>query len=600
MPNFSHIRNFSIIAHIYHGKSTLADRMLQITHTVADREFRDQLLDDMDLERERGITIKSHPVTMKYKSLKGEVYELNLIDTPGHVDFSYEVSRSLAACEGALLIIDAAQGVEAQTVANTYMAIDNDLEIIPVINKIDLQNANVELVKSQIDEALGLDTSQVYCVSAKTGEGVRDLMEALVEKVPPPDAPPEGKGTQALVTDSQYDLFRGVIAHVRVFAGSLRRDNRIRFMQEGIESEIKEVGRFFPKPREVRSLNSGQVGYIVSSIKDPLRVRIGDTITDARHPVEKPLPGFKKIHPVVFSGVYPVNTADYDRFKDGLQKLRLNDSSFVYHPETSLVLGFGFRCGFLGMLHMEIIYERLRREFDLDVISTQPAVEYRIHLSDKSVLSIDNPHMMPDQTKIEEIREPMIKAYIICLNHQIGDIMKLAMDRRGSVTNTESLGRQRVMLTCKMPLNEVLIDFHDNLKSVSRGYASMDYEHIGYEASDIVKLDILLNGEVVDAFSSLVHRSKAETRGRQVCQALKEAVPQHLFAVPVQASIGKKIIARETIKALRKDVTAKLYGGDVTRKRKLLEKQKAGKKRMKQFGKVNVPQEAFLSVMKAG
>ncbi len=600
MSDLLQIRNFSIIAHIDHGKSTLADRMLQITHTVADREFRDQLLDDMDLERERGITIKSHPVTMKYKSRDGKMYELNLIDTPGHVDFSYEVSRSLSACEGALLIIDAAQGVEAQTVANTYMAIDKDLEIIPVINKVDLQNANVDLVKSQIEEVLGLDSATTYCVSAKTGQGVRDLMEALIERVPPPEAPSEGQRMQALVTDSQYDLFRGVIAHARVFSGTLRRDNRITLMQEGIETEIKEVGRFFPKPRAVEKLDSGQVGYIVSSIKDPLSVKIGDTITETKHPADKPLPGFKEIHPVVFSGVYPVNTADYDRFKDGLQKLRLNDSSFVYHPETSVVLGFGFRCGFLGMLHMEIIYERLRREFDLDVISTQPAVEYLIHLSGGSVLNIDNPLMMPDQTKIEKIEEPMIRAYIICLNHQIGDIMKLSMDRRGSVTNTESLGTQRVMLTCRMPLNEVLTDFHDNLKSVSRGYASMDYEHIGYEASDIVKLDILLNEEVVDAFSILVHRSKAESRGRQICQALKEAVPQHLFAVPVQASIGKRIIARETIKALRKDVTAKLYGGDVTRKRKLLEKQKAGKKRMKQFGKVNVPQEAFLSVMKAG
>jgi GTP-binding protein LepA len=599
MPTLSHIRNFSIIAHIDHGKSTLADRMLQITHTVADREFRDQLLDDMDLERERGITIKSHPVTMNYKSLNNKHYELNLIDTPGHVDFSYEVSRSLAACEGALLIIDAAQGVEAQTVANTYMALDKDLAIIPVINKIDLQNANVELVRNQIEDVLGIDASEVYCVSAKTGDGVRDLLEAIVNKVPPPSPPNKGEGIRALVTDSQYDLFRGVIAHARVFNGPLAQGDEITLMQEAIETEIKEVGRFFPKPRKVEKLDSGQVGYIVSSIKDPLSVRIGDTVTLTSSPAPEPLPGFKEIHPVVFSGLYPVNTGDYERFKDGLQKLRLNDSSFVYHPETSAVLGFGFRCGFLGLLHMEIIYERLRREFDLDVISTQPAVEYKVHLTDRTVQEIDNPLHMPDESKIDEIEEPKIRAYIVCMNHQIGDIMKLTMERRGRLTHTESMGTQRVMLTCDMPLNEVLTDFHDNLKSVSRGYASMDYEHTGYEPSDIVKLDILINGEVIDAFSTLVHRSKAEAKGRQICLSLKDAVPQHLFAVPLQASIGKRIVARETIKALRKDVTAKLYGGDVTRKRKLLEKQKEGKKKMKQFGKVNVPQEAFLTVMKS-
>ena len=599
MPDRSNIRNFCIIAHIDHGKSTLADRMLQITHTVADREFRDQVLDDMDLERERGITIKSHPVTMKYDASDGQHYEFNLIDTPGHVDFTYEVSRSMAACEGALLVVDAAQGVEAQTVANTHLAIERGLTIIPVINKIDLPNANVDAVRMQIEEILTIEAQDAISVSAKTGEGVADVLEAIVAKIPPPTGDPEARA-RALVFDSVYDAFRGVVAYIRVVDGALTVGSRVRLMGTEGQTELKEIGVFLPKPKAVERLVAGDVGYFVGTIKDPSEIRVGDTVTTVRDPAQQALPGFKEVRPMVFSGTYPVDASEYDKVRQALEKLSLNDSAFTHHPETSVALGFGFRCGFLGLLHMEVVQERLKREFDVDIISTHPAVVYRLVMRNGETTDIDNPMRLPDVTKIERIEEPMIRSFVICMNEHIGDIMKLVMDRRGSVDKTESIDTRRVMLTCGMPLNEIVIDFHDALKSVSSGYASMDYEHAGFQAGEIVKLDILLNGEPVDAFSCLVHRSKAEIRGRQICKALKEAIPPHQFAVPIQAVLGRTVIARETIRAYRKDVTAKLYGGDVTRKRKVLERQKAGKKRMKQFGQVNVPQKAFVSVLKGG
>ncbi len=596
--DLSRIRNFCIIAHIDHGKSTLADRMLQLTHTVEAREFRDQLLDSMDLERERGITIKSHPVTMRYQARDGQDYEFNLLDTPGHVDFSYEVSRSMAACHGAVLLVDAAQGVEAQTVANAFLAMEHDLAIIPVINKIDLATADVPAVSRQLEELLGVRSEDGVLTSAKTGQGVAELMELIVRRVPPPATNP-AEGTRALVFDSIYDPYRGVMPTVRIVDGALRAGDRIRFLGTGFSGEIKEVGRFTPKPGPVAALTAGQVGYLVATIKHPRDIRIGDTVTTAQQPARTPLPGFKQVQPMVFSGLYPVNTADYEKLQSGLERLSLNDSAFTYQAESSAALGFGFRCGFLGLLHLDIVQERLRREHDLDLISTYPAVVYHVYLKTGDMLPVDNPMRMPDLTRIERIEEPMIRAFLICRNEHISDLIKLIMDRRGAVEKTESLDRQRVMLTAAMPLNEILVDFYDILKSVSHGYASMDYEHHGYQPSDLVRLDILLNGEPVDAFSCLIHRAKAEARGRQMCAALKEVIPPHLFAVPVQAAIGKTIIARETIRALRKDVTAKCYGGDITRKRKLLERQKEGKKRMKQVGKVHVPQEAFVSVLKS-
>jgi len=600
MPDLSRIRNFCIIAHIDHGKSTLADRMLQLTHTVDDRQMRDQVLDDMDLERERGITIKSHPVTMEYEAKDGQVYEFNLIDTPGHVDFTYEVSRSMAACEGALLVVDAAQGVEAQTVANTYLALDRDLEVIPVLNKIDLPNADVDTVTTQIEDILALEVDGELQISAKTGSGIEAVMEAVVERVPPPVTAEEGKAPRALVFDSVYDAYRGVVTYVRMVDGELRAGDQVRLMGSGATTQLKEVGVFAPQPEAVDHLHPGQVGYLIGTLKNPADIQIGDTITSNRNSATEALPGFEPIKPMVFSGLYPVDTADYEKCRQSLDKLALNDASFTYHQESSTALGFGFRCGFLGLLHMEVIQERLRREFGLDIISTHPAVVYKVKLRSGEMQEIDNPVFLPDPTNIDLIEEPMIHAFIICMNEHIGDIMRLIMDRRGEVTKTDSIDTARVMLTCNMPLNEILTDFHDCLKSASRGYASMDYEHAGFEVSDIVKLEILLNSEPVDAFSALVHRDKAVERGRQICKALKDAIPPHMFSVPVQAALGRTIIARETIRAYRKDVTAKLYGGDVTRKRKLLEKQKAGKKRMKQFGKVSVPQAAFISVLKVG
>ncbi|MCO5044144.1 MAG: translation elongation factor 4 [Kiritimatiellae bacterium] len=598
MQDLSHIRNFCIIAHIDHGKSTLADRLLELTATVEKRDMQAQLLDSMDLERERGITIKAHPVTMFYTAKNGRRYTFNLIDTPGHVDFSYEVQRSLSACEGALLIVDATQGVEAQTVANTYMAMGQNLALIPVLNKVDMQNAHIEEVENQLEEILAIPAKDSYKVSAKTGLGVDALLEGIVEHIPPPKS--TGDKVRALVFDSTYDVFRGVVTYVRVVDGSFKMGDRIRMLSTGQDYEVKEVGIFTPDPEKVDQLGPGDVGYFIGNIKDPSEIKIGDTVTLARFPTQDPLPGFKEIHPMVFSGIYPINTADFEKLKVSLEKYKLNDSSFSYMPENSIALGLGFRCGFLGLLHMEIVQERLRREYDVDIISTYPNVIYRVFMTDGSMEEIENPTKLPDPSRISKLEEPMIKAFIICQNEHIGDLMQLIMDRRGAIEKTESLDTRRVMLTCTLPLNEILIDFQDKLKSISRGYASMDYEHAGYQESDLVRMDILVHGEPVEAFSCILHRSKSEGRGRQLCAALKELIPPAMFPIALQAAVNKKIVARETIRALRKDVTAKCYGGDVSRKRKLLEKQKEGKKRMKQVGNVSIPQEAFVKVLKGG
>jgi len=592
------VRNFCIIAHIDHGKSTLADRLLELTGTISTREMKDQVLDAMDLEREKGITIKSHPVTMYYRAPDGETYELNLIDTPGHVDFSYEVSRSMSACEGALLLVDAAQGVEAQTVANCYLALEHNLEILPVLNKVDLPSAKPDEVARQVEEILSLPMADAPRISAKTGLNVQAVLQAVLARVPPPRTT-EGAPLRALIFDSSYDAYRGVVPYVRIMDGVIRPGDRIRLMGTGVETEVKEVGLFRPRAMPCAALEPGQVGYVIGTLKEAGDVRIGDTITHAARPAREPLPGFREVRPMVFSGIYPVDTADLEKLKASLEKLKLNDSALTFQPETSVALGFGFRCGFLGLLHLEIVQERLRREFDMDIISTYPAVMYRVHLKNGEVKEIHNPLHMPEPNQIEHIEEPMIRAFIICPNEQVGDICRLVRERRGTVERTDSLDARRLMLTGKLPLNEILVDFHDALKNVTHGYGSMDYENCGYEPSDLVKLDILLNGEPVDAFSAIVHRDKAVARGRQMCAALKEVIPPHQFAVPIQAAIGRTIIARETIRALRKDVTAKCYGGDVTRKRKLLERQKEGKKRMKQFGQVHVPQEAFVSVLKS-
>ncbi|NCC53667.1 MAG: elongation factor 4, partial [Spartobacteria bacterium] len=574
-------------------------RMLELTKSVSIRELRAQLLDDMDLERERGITIKAHPVTMHYKASDGHIYQFNLIDTPGHVDFAYEVTRSLSACEGALLIVDAAQGVEAQTVANTHLAVEQGLSLIPVFNKIDLPNANIEEVGKQIEDILAIPADESLMVSAKTGQGVEAVMEAIVQRIPPPATSDEFRHvTRALVFDSIYDAFRGVITYIRIMDGVLTENDRIQLMSTGQNYEVKEVGQFSPKPIRTKSLSTGQVGYIIANIKNASEMKIGDTITLAKRPATIPLAGFRQVHPMVFSGLYPIDTADYEKLSASLDKLRLNDSSFVYLAESSVALGFGFRCGFLGLLHMEIVQERLRREYNLDLITTYPSVIYNVHKKDGTVEEVDNPIHMPDPSIIDHIEEPIVRAFIICHNEHIGDMLQLIMERRGDVEKTESIDTRRVMLTCQLPLNEILLDFHDKLKSISRGYSSMDYEHAGYQASDLVKMDIMVHGEVVDAFSCIIHRSKAAGRGREICKSLKEVIPPQLFKIPLQAAIGRNVIARETIRALRKDVTAKCYGGDITRKRKLLEKQKEGKKKMKQVGKVSIPQHAFISVLK--
>ncbi|HTY86072.1 MAG TPA: translation elongation factor 4 [Candidatus Acidoferrum sp.] len=593
----AHIRNFSIIAHIDHGKTTLSDRLLHRTGTISDREMEDQLLDSMDLEKERGITIKAHPVTMLYQAKNGESYELNLIDTPGHVDFSYEVSRSLSACDGALLVVDAAQGVEAQTVANVHLAMKQNLEIIPVINKIDLPHANVAQARQQLEDILAIPGDTAIPCSAKEGIGIDEILEAIVARIPAPKPTRQG-GLQALAFDSYFDTYKGVVTHVRVFNGEVRAGMHVKLLHSGKSYEVKEVGSFNPKPYVRNRLETGETGYITANIKSPAEVKMGDTITDARRPAEA-LPGFKEIHPMVFSGIYPINTADYEHLKVNMAKLQLNDSAFVYQAETSVALGFGFRCGFLGLLHLEIVQERLRREYGMDIIATYPSVIYRVTMSDGTVKEIDNPVFLPEPNYIQKIEEPTVKAFIICPNENIGDMMALISEKRGTLDHTETLDARRVMMTTLLPLNEILIDFHDRIKSMTRGYGSMDYEHAGYSESDMIKLDMLVNGEVMDAFSSIVHRSKAEGRGRALAEKLKEVIPRQQYQVKIQAAIGGKIIASEHVSALRKDVTAKCYGGDITRKRKLLEKQKEGKKRMKAIGSVNIPQEAFIEVLKA-
>ena len=596
----SRTRNFCIIAHIDHGKTTLSDRLMAKTNTIQLREAQDQHLDSMDLERERGITIKAHPVSMLYPAKDGVTYRLNLLDTPGHVDFAYEVSRSLAACEGALLIVDAAQGVEAQTVANVHLAMKQGLTIVPVINKIDLPNADLPSVRRQLEDILAIPADEALEASAKAGIGIEEILEAVVTRIPPPKLFADDKTVRGLVFDSVFDIYRGVISYVRMFSGRVEPGMPVKLFNTGRQFEVKEVGRFTPKMQAVGHLETGDTGYIIANIKSTAEIKIGDTLTDARFPAKEPLPGFQVVHPMVFSGIYPINTADFEHLKTALGKLQLNDAAFVFTPESSVALGFGFRCGFLGLLHMEIIQERLRREYDMDIIATYPSVIYEVEKTNGEVLQVDNPTHLPDGSVIEEIREPIVKAFLLCPNENIGDLLQLVMDKRGDVDHTETLDTRRVMLTCILPLNEILVDFNDKIKSITRGYGSMDYEYAGYRAADLVKLDMLVNSEPVDAFSSIVHRSKAESRGKSLAAKLKEVIPSQLYQVSIQGAIGGKIVARENVSATRKDVTAKCYGGDITRKRKLLEKQKEGKKRMKSIGRVNIPQEAFIQVLKAG
>lgn len=592
-------RNFSIIAHIDHGKTTLSDRLMEQTQTISQREKQDQLLDAMDLEREKGITIKSHPVTMKYKAKNGKTYKLNLLDTPGHVDFSYEVSRSLAACEGALLIVDAAQGVEAQTLANMHLAMDQNLTIVPVINKIDLPSANLPNVYRQLEDIVCIPHEEAVHASAKMGIGIEDILEAVVERIPPPPTP-EDELLRAIVFDSVYDAYRGVVSYVRVFSGEVFRGMKVKLFATDEVYEVKEVGVFTPKMQKMDSLSAGDVGYIIANMKSAADVKIGDTYTDIVHPCPEPLPGFKEIRPMVFSGIYPVDSSDFEALKAAMAKLQINDAAFTFQAESSVALGFGFRCGFLGLLHMEIVQERLRREFDMDVISTYPSVIYEVSKTNGEEINVDNPSFLPEPQEIQEIREPIVRVYVMVPGEYIGDIMQLVLEKRGMVENTETIDDTRVMLTATLPLAEILVDFNDKLKSMTRGYGSMDYEHAGYAPAKLIKMDILIAGEPVDAFSMIVHKDKAEARGRELAGRLKDVIPRQLFTVAIQACIGGKIIARESISAMRKNVTAKCYGGDVTRKRKLLEKQKEGKKRMKAIGKVNIPQEAFIRVLKSG
>ena len=589
-------RNFCIIAHIDHGKTTLSDRLLESTGTIAERDKQDQLLDSMDLERERGITIKAHPVTMRYVAGDGQDYRLNLLDTPGHVDFSYEVSRSLAACEGALLVVDAAQGVEAQTVANVHLALKQGLAIIPVINKIDLPNADIPTVKKQLEDILAIPSDEAIEASAKAGLGIVEILEAIVNRIPPPRARDEI--LRGLVFDSVFDGYRGVVAYIRVATGSVSPGMAVKLMSTNQNYEIKEVGLFTPKMLPQPRLSAGDVGYFIANIKSTAEIKIGDTLTDARKSAQEPLQGFQEVHPMVFSGIYPINTADFEHLKAAMSKLQLNDSAFVFQPESSVALGFGFRCGFLGLLHMEIIQERLRREYGMDIIATYPSVVYEVVKTNSERIEVDNPANLPDMSVVEEIREPIVKCFVMVPNANIGDMMQLMLDKRGTVEHTESLDSRRVMITATLPLNEILVDFHDKIKTLTRGYGSMDYEPAGYREADLVKLEMLVNGEPIDAFSSIVHRDKAAARGRSLAAKLKEVIPQQLYQVAIQAAIGGKIIARENVTALRKNVTAKCYGGDITRKRKLLEKQKEGKKRMKAIGSVNIPQEAFIQVLK--
>ena len=603
MSTRDRIRNFSIVAHIDHGKSTLADRLLERTGAVSSREMKEQLLDDMDLERERGITIKAHAVRMTWRAPGGEEYLFNLIDTPGHVDFSYEVSRSLAACEGALLVVDAAQGVEAQTLANAYLAVDGDLELVPVINKIDLPAADPDRVREQIENVIGIDASDAVLASAKRGEGIDEVLAAIVERIPPPSGDPEAP-LKALLFDSWYDQYRGVGCLVRVIDGTLSSGEAIRFMASGRTYEVDELGVFQPKARPVDSLTVGEVGYVYAGIKDLIQAQIGDTVTHPKRPTSKPFPGFQEVKPMVFAGLYPVGSDDYEDLRDAVDKLRLNDASFSFEPESSRALGFGFRCGFLGLLHMEIVQARLEREFDLDLITTAPGVRYRVYLEDRfrdqddpEWIEIDSPAKLPDANRIDHLEEPFIRATVITQDDFVGGILALLQERRGEQRTLRYLTSDRVLLEYDLPLAEVIHDFYDRLKSVSRGYASFDYEQLGYRESDLVKLDILVNGDPVDALSLIVHREKAYEHGKRLVEKMKELIPRQMFEVAIQAAIGRRVIARETVRPMRKDVTAKCYGGDITRKRKLLEKQREGKRRMKRVGKVDIPQEAFLAVL---
>lgn len=591
------IRNFSIIAHIDHGKSTLADRLLELTKTVSERDMQEQLLDAMDLERERGITIKAHPVTLYYTSEEGITYQLNLIDTPGHVDFTYEVSRSLSACEGALLVVDATQGVQAQTIANVHLAIERDLEIVPVLNKVDLPAADVEAVREQIEQIIGLDTVNMVQCSAKTGMGVAEILEQIVYSLPCPKEPKDDS-LRLLVFDSFYDTYRGAIAYVRCVSGTVKKGTPILMMATGKTFETLEVGVFTPDERPVEELRPGEVGYLVANIKNSADIKVGDTITHKIHPASDPLPGFKTLTPVVFAGIYPVDASDFEALRDALVKLQLNDSALHVEQESSTALGFGFRCGFLGLLHLEIVFERLQREFDLDILTTAPSVVYKLLMGNGEMRLLDNPVHYPDPSQIKMVEEPMVLAHILIPVEYLGVVMALAMDKRGVSMHTETMGGTRLMLTYRFPLAEIVTDFADKLKSITRGYGSFDYEFDGFDPSDVVKLEIRVNEEPVDAFSYLVHRSKAEAKGRSVCEKLREVIPRQLFRVPIQAAIGGKIIARETISALGKNVTAKCYGGDISRKRKLWEKQKKGKKKMKEIGKVQIPQSAFMDVLK--
>ena len=596
MIDTSLIRNFSIIAHIDHGKSTLSDRMIQLCGNVTSREMKEQILDSMDIERERGITIKAQTVRLDYRAKNGKTYQLNLMDTPGHVDFAYEVSRCLAACEGAVLVVDASQGVEAQTLANVYQALDNDLEILPVLNKVDLPAADADRVKQQIEDVIGLDASDAIPISAKTGINVDAVLEAIVERLPPPQGD-ASKPLKALLIDSWYDAYLGVVVLVRVLDGSLRKGQKIKLMSTDANYQVDRVGVFRPKQELMDALGPGEVGFFTASIKEVADTRVGDTVTDERKPTSQALPGFKPAQPVVFCGLFPVDAADFADLREAMGRLRLNDASFSYEMETSAALGLGFRCGFLGLLHLEIITERLDREFNLELIATAPSVIYQIHLTDGTMMEMHNPADMPDPVRIDRIDEPWITSTIMVPDEHLGGVLKLCQDRRGRQKNLTYAG-SRAMLVYELPLNEVVFDFYDRLKSISKGYASFDYQIMDYEPGDLVKMQILVNAEPVDALSIIVHRSRADARGRTMCEKLKELIPQHLFQIPIQAAIGGRIIARETIRALRKDVIAKCYGGDITRKRKLLEKQKAGKKKMRQFGKVEIPQEAFIAALK--
>jgi len=596
MPDPQYIRNFSIIAHIDHGKTTLSDRLLQTTGAVEQREMHEQMLDDMDLERERGITIKARAVMLKYHSKDGQEYTFNLIDTPGHVDFTYEVSRSLAACEGAILVVDATQGVEAQTLANSYLAINNNLSILPVINKVDLPSADPERVREQIENVIGLDAHDAVLASAKAGIGVQEILDKIITHIPAPNGDPDGD-TRALLFDSWYDPYRGVVCMVRIVDGELRKGMKVKFMSTGREYEVAELGIFTPKPKAVDSLGVGEVGFFFANIRDIVLAKIGDTIAQVKqNPV--PLPGFQEVKPMVFAGLFPINTEDYENLRDAVAKLKLNDASFSYEPENSVALGFGFRCGFLGLLHMEIIQERLEREFNLELLTTAPGARYRVTLTDGDVIEVENPQKLPDPSYIRMIEEPFFEITILSTDEFVGPILALAIDRRGIQKKLEYVSANRVMIVYDMPLNEVILDFFDKLKSISRGYASLDYQFIGYRESDLVKMDILVNGEPLDALSLIVHKDKAFPRGKMLVEKMKEFIPRQMFEVALQAAIGNRIVARETVKALRKNVLAKCYGGDISRKRKLLEKQKEGKKRMKRVGKVEIPQEAFLAVLK--